>query len=104
MEIEHLNDENFYKKTQSDKLVVVDFFATWCGPCQILGPILSSVADEQTDVQFFKVDVDQCPITSKKFGVMSIPTLVFLKNGKELTHSVGLISHDDIEDLIEQNK
>ena len=104
MEIEHLNDKNFNEKAQSDKLVVVDFFATWCGPCQILGPILSSVADEQTDVQFFKVDVDECPATSKQFGVMSIPTLVFLKNGKELTRSVGLISHDDIVDLIDQNK
>ena len=104
MEIKHLNDENFEEETNKSNLVVVDFFATWCGPCRILGPILENVADEVKDVDIFKVDVDENEETAKNFGVMSIPTVVLLKDGKEVARNVGLMNYDNLLDFINQHK
>ena len=104
MEIKHLTDENFASETSGADLVVVDFFATWCGPCRILGPILEDVCKELPDTKIVKVDVDQCQKTAKEFGVMSIPTLVFIKNGEEIARSVGLINREKIVEMINQYK
>ena len=104
MEIKHLNDENFKEETNKSNLVVVDFFATWCGPCRILGPILENVADEVKDVDIFKVDVDENEETAKNFGVMSIPTVVLLRDGKEVARNVGLMNYDNLLDFINQHK
>ena len=104
MEIKHLNDENFEEETNKSNLVVVDFFATWCGPCRILGPILENVANEVKDVDIFKVDVDENEETAKNFGVMSIPTIVLLKDGKEVARNVGLMNYDNLLDFINQHK
>ncbi len=104
MELEHLNDQNFAEKTNKDNLVLVDFFATWCGPCQILGPIVENVSEELEGVDVFKVDVDECNQTAKNFGVMSIPTLVLLKNGQEIARHIGLLNHDDLLDFVNQHK
>ena len=104
MEIKHLNDENFEEETNKSNLVVVDFFATWCGPCRILGPILENVADEVKDVDIFKVDVDENEETAKNFGVMSIPTVVLLRDGKEVARNVGLMNYDSLLDFINQHK
>ncbi|MBR4124230.1 MAG: thioredoxin [Clostridia bacterium] len=104
MEIKHLNDENFEEETNKSNLVVVDFFATWCGPCRILGPILENVADEVKDVDIFKVDVDENEETAKNFGVMSIPTVVLLRDGKEVARNVGLMNYDNLLDFINQHK
>ena len=104
MEIKHLTDENFNKETSIDDLVVVDFFATWCGPCKILGPILERVSEELPDTKIVKVDVDECENTAKQFGIMSIPTLVFLKNGEEIARNVGLVNQETLIELINQHK
>ena len=104
MEIKHLNDENFEEETNKSNLVVVDFFATWCGPCRILGPILENVADEVKDVDIFKVDVDENEETAKNFGVMSIPTIVLLRDGKEVARNVGLMNYDNLLDFINQHQ
>ena len=104
MNIEHLNDENFKEKTNKDNLVLVDFFATWCGPCQIMGTILENSKDEIEGVDVFKVDVDENPQTAKDFGVMSIPTLVLLKNGQEVAKHIGLMNQDDLLDFINSHK
>ena len=104
MEIEHLNDENFSKKTKTDNLVLIDFFATWCGPCQIMGPILENTQPELDGVDVYKVDVDECEQTAKNFGIMSIPTLVLLKNGEEVARHTGLLNHDDLLDFVAKNK
>ena len=103
MEIKHLTDESFVEETKGENLVV-DFFATWCGPCRILGPILEDVSKELTDVKIVKVDVDECEKTARQFGIMSIPTLVFLKNGKEIDRHIGLMNRDMLVELINQNK
>jgi thioredoxin 1 len=104
MEIEHLTDENFNEKTNKN-LVLVDFFATWCGPCRMQSPILERVYDElKGKVEIYKIDVDECEKTAKNFGVMSIPTLVLLKDGKEVARNVGLLNQDALIDFIENNK
>ena len=103
MELTHLNDSNFKQETK-DGLVVVDFFATWCGPCQILGPIMEDVQDKLQDVKVFKVDVDENEHTARDFGVMSIPTIVVLKNGTEIDRHVGLMNRDSLLEWINSHK
>jgi len=85
-----LNDRTFDAAITAAPLAVVDFYATWCGPCKMLAPILGSVESETEGVAFFRVDVDQAPDVSRRFGIMSIPTLVFLKNGEEVSRTVGV--------------
>ena len=102
MKLEHLSEKDFKEKTEKG-LVVVDFFATWCGPCQILGPIMEGVADELADVKVFKVDVDENESTAREFGVMSIPTIVILKDGAEIDRHVGLMNHDSLVDWVKSH-
>ena len=102
MKIEHLNEKDFKQKTEKG-LVVVDFFATWCGPCQILGPIMENVADELENINIFKVDVDENEKTAREFGVMSIPTIVILKDGLEIDRHVGLMNKNSLIDWIKSH-
>ena len=85
-----LNDATFDAAISAAPLAVVDFYATWCGPCKMLAPILESVEQETEGVAFFRIDVDQAPDLARRFGIMSIPTLVFLKNGEEVARTVGV--------------
>jgi len=99
-----LTDEVFEKEVngQGDKFVLVDFFATWCGPCSVLGPILEKLSGSFTDkVVFMKADVDDVPQNAQKFGVDKIPMVVLLKNGKQVSNFVGLIPENSIKDWIE---
>ena len=73
----------------SDKKVLLDFWATWCGPCRMVGPIIDELADENPDYMIGKVNVDEQPELAQKFGIMSIPSLVVMENGKVLKSSVG---------------
>ncbi|MCX6722276.1 MAG: thioredoxin [Candidatus Staskawiczbacteria bacterium] len=85
-----------------DKLVLVDFFATWCGPCKVLGPILEKVAEHFKDkIVLIKANVDEFPITSQKFGVEKIPTVVLFKSGKPINGFVGLLPEKTIKDWLE---
>lgn len=72
-----------------DKLVVVDFFATWCGPCKMIAPMLEKFAAEYAQADFYKVDVDQLPAVAQKMEVSAMPTLLFFKNGKQVGKVVG---------------
>ena len=89
-------EQNFDQITAQNPFTVVDFFATWCGPCKMLAPILSEVEKETADVAFVRVDVDQAPDLARRFGIMSIPTLVFLKNGEEVGRSVGFLRKPEL--------
>lgn len=85
-----LTNENFEKEVlQSDKPVLVDFWASWCGPCRMVSPLVDEIAEESTAYKVGKVNVDEQPALAQKYGVMSIPTLVVFKNGQVAQTSVG---------------
>lgn len=102
MALEHLNSSNFNEKISASGVVVVDFFATWCGPCKMLAPVLEQAADQIQDVKFYKVDIDQEPDLTSQFGIMSVPTLLFFKDGKLAKQNSGLIRTAELEQLIAQ--
>lgn len=102
MSVEKLTNDSFEKEVvQSDKPVLVDFFAAWCGPCKMLAPILDELAKERTDIKIFKVDVDDQSELASKFGVYSIPTLISFKNGKEYKKAVGYQAKAALIKLVE---
>ncbi len=85
----HFNKEGFDKAITSGGITMVDFWASWCGPCRMLSPIVDQVAEERPDVKVGKVNVDEQPDLAAQFGVMSIPTLLVFKDGKLVNQSVG---------------
>ena len=88
----HVNDQNFKKTLEAQpSLVLVDFFATWCGPCKLIQPHLNKLADEHAKEQLTvcKLDIDKSPKTANAYAVQSIPTLILFKEGKEIERSVG---------------
>ena len=97
-----LTQENFTEEVlQSDKPVLVDFWAEWCGPCKMLGPIIESVASEHTDkVTVCKLNIDQARAIANKYGVMSIPTVILFKNGEEIERAVGFRPKHEIVRII----
>ena len=98
MNVLHVSQQDFEQEVlNSDKPVLVDFFATWCGPCRALAPILEDFAASQDAVKVVKVDVDQAPDVAQAFGVMSIPTLYMIKDGKPVAKSVGMLSKDALK-------
>ena len=98
MELKHLNKDEFEQAVNAgDELVVVDFFATWCGPCKMLGPVIERAADKFSDVHFYKVDIDEEMDLAARFQVMSVPTLIYFKRGEVLSKSVGLVSPADVD-------
>lgn len=88
-EILHINDETFDQTVNSDTTVFVDFWAPWCGPCRMVSPVVDEIASERGDIKVGKVNVDEQPELAAQFGVMSIPTLVVMKNGKLANKTVG---------------
>lgn len=85
---------------EGDKPCIVDFYADWCGPCKMLSPIVDEVAKEMSEIKVVKVNVDEAQDLAMNYQVMSIPTLVVIKNGKEAKRSVGLIDKSEIKNLV----
>ena len=97
-----INKNNFQEEVlQENGTVVIDFFAPWCMPCKMFSPVVDRIAQEyRGSVKVGKVNIDEDPELAKKFGVMSIPTLVVMKEGKILSRSVGLKSKKEVEKMI----
>lgn len=101
MLVKDMNKENFQEEVvQSDKPVLVDFWASWCGPCRMVSPIVDEIAQERPDVKVVKVNVDQEQELALQFGVISIPTLVVMKDGKVVNQAVGVRPKEQILDLL----
>ena len=96
-----INSEEFNNLVENTEgIAVVDFFATWCGPCKMLSPIINEVAKEYEGAKFVKLNIDEEQYLAIKYNVMSIPTLVVFNNGQEIKRSVGLIGKEEILDLL----
>ena len=101
MAIVHVTKDNFKEVVQSDKTVLLDFWANWCGPCKMLAPILDEVAEKHPDVTFVKVDVDRNLDATRKFRVSAMPTLVYIENGTEKRRNVGYMPAEEIEEMMD---
>jgi len=92
-----ITGENFEKEVlNSDKTVVVDFYADWCGPCKMMAPIIDELANENDNIKVCKVNVDDSQSLAVKYGIMSIPTIIIFKNGNEAKKFIGVVSKEDI--------
>jgi thioredoxin 1 len=102
MSVITVTEQNFNEVVmQSDKPVLIDLWASWCGPCMMLSPIVDEVSDERTDIKVCKINVDEQPNLAMQFKVISIPMLVVVKDGKVAGKSIGLVDKAEIIKLIE---
>ena len=101
MAVQKVDLQNFDSIKNQEKPVLLDFYADWCGPCRMVGPIVEQIADERDDIVVGKINVDENPELAAQFGVMSIPTLVVLKNGEIANQSVGALPKAKILALLD---
>ncbi|QVK19444.1 thioredoxin [Mycoplasmatota bacterium] len=97
-------DANNFKDNISTGLVLVDFYADWCGPCKMIAPVLDQLSTEMTDVKIVKVNVDNVPQVAQQYQVMSIPTLILFKDGENVAQTMGFQSKEMLTTWINKNK
>lgn len=96
-----VNKDNFQKEVlEAQGIVLVDFFATWCGPCQMMHPVMEKLAEERTDIKICKIDVDQEMELAMQYKVVSIPTFLVFKNGEVVNRTMGAKPQSAIEELL----
>lgn len=95
-----ITKDNFEEISASQLPVVIDFWAEWCGPCRMMSPVIDEVAETLSDVKVCKVNVDEASDLASMFGIESIPTLVVIKNGQTVNKSIGLISKEQVLQLL----
>ena len=96
-----INEENFEKEVlNSDKTAVLDFYADWCGPCKIQSPIIDNLAEEKNNIKVGKINVDDNPELAEKYSIMSIPTILVIKNGEVTNQFVGVTEKEKLEEAL----
>ncbi|MDD6276038.1 MAG: thioredoxin [Clostridia bacterium] len=101
MSVVTITNDNFRNEVMTcDKEVLLDFWASWCGPCRMVSPVVDEIASERSDIKVGKINVDEQPELASRFGIMSIPTLVVMKNGNIINQSVGAMPKEDIIKLL----
>ncbi len=101
MEVLKVTSKNFEEEVlKSEKTVLIDFYADWCGPCKMLSPIIEAVANENEEIKVVKINVDNEQDLAIEYQVMSIPTIVVIKNGKETNRTVGVVDKNQIEKMV----
>lgn len=101
MSVLHINKSNFEQEVlNSDKPVLVDFWATWCGPCRMIAPFIDEIANERSDIKVAKINVDEDPELAVQYQVMSIPMLLVIKDGKVINQAVGAMPKEKILNLL----
>ncbi len=102
MEVIEIKEEEFTDKVlNSEKKVLVDFFADWCGPCRMLGPVISEVAKSDDNYFYYKINVDKAENISRKYGIMSIPALLVFENGEVTKSSLGYRNIEEVKEFLD---
>ena len=99
--VEAINDQNFEEVTKNG-VALVDFWATWCGPCKMQSPVIDQLSEERQDVNFYKMDVDQNQDTAKNLGIMAIPTLIVKKDGNIVDRITGYTPKEKLNQILDQ--
>lgn len=102
--MQQFKGEDYNKLINQEGLVLVDYFATWCGPCKMLMPVLEQIATEKNDTKFIKVDIDEYREQAIKTGIRAVPTLVLYKDGKEVSRTSGYQPREKILEWLEEHK
>jgi thioredoxin 1 len=103
--VKHIGENDFKNEVleQKDKLILVDFYADWCGPCRLTGPVIDELANELKEVKFIKINVDENPQLAGQYSVFSIPTFLFFKNGQVVDQLVGAAGKEKFLEIINKN-
>ncbi len=104
MALQNLTEETFEEQVKAAPLAMVDFWATWCGPCKLMGPVVDKLAEEYDGkVVVGKVNADDEMDLVQDFGIMSIPTIIFFKNGEEIDRKVGVVPASELKKVLDDN-
>ena len=101
MSVQKIDNKNFEAIKNQEKVVLLDFYADWCGPCRMVAPVIDEIANERDDIVVGKINVDENPEFASEFGVFSIPTLIVMKNGKVIAQSTGARPKAQILSMLE---
>ena len=96
----HINNKEEFEQKIANGTVLVDFFATWCGPCKMLAPVLEQLANEMPEIEILKIDVDQVSDVAKEYGIMSIPTLILFKDGVKQNTQEGFMNINQLKSFV----
>ncbi|MBR3133433.1 MAG: thioredoxin [Clostridia bacterium] len=100
MSVRKINQEEFNEVINGNNKVFVDCYADWCGPCQMLGPVIEKISEEFEDIEFYKLNVDEAGEIALKYGIMSIPTILIFENGNLKETLVGFKTPDELRDIL----